>query len=469
MESMAPRLARHVKALTYETLPAQVVEIAKRCVLDYLGVMLRGSTLPQVQAPYALVRDMAARPESTIGGYGVKTTAAYAAYVNGTFGHSCEFDDGHALGGHPGVVVIPTVLALAEAGQRSGKETINAIVAGYETMVLSLACIHTASLHLGWHAMKIQGVFGAAGATAKLLDLEEGEIVNAFGIAGSEVSGVMEYDQSGGEVKRLHAGSTARLGMQSAQLAHHGLTGPSTICEGKRGIWRMYSDKFDADPESFWTGQFYILDTIVKMSPAVGTVHGAIDAAHEIRRRHGVKAEDIAKIDAYVSALTMDHGASIVRPHDCIGAQFSLAFSLGLSFVKGANLLTDYLEPSNWSDPAIMAIAEKVTPIERPTAPGASVLGALVKVTLKDGQVLEFDQPLPRGHPKNPPSMADVEAKFRGLVGGLLPDAQADAIVAAVAKLEAMDDVSELMKLLVLPQGLTDPKSRDHPPKIPAI
>ncbi len=451
MQSVAPRMAQWVKALRYDDLPPEVLHAAKRCILDYLGVMLRGSTLPQVQPAYAYVQDIGAKPQSTIGGYGTKTTPAYAAYVNGTFGHSCEFDDAHLLAGHPGVLVIPAALAISEAHGLSGKALIEGVVAGYEMMIVSGACIHQQQAILGWHNTKVQGVFGAAAATAKLLDLSEEQIVNAFGIAGSDASGTMEYDQSGGEVKRLHAGLASRSGLQAALLAQHGLTGPSTIFEGKRGIWRMFSDKFDNDPEIFWDKGFFIPQTIFKMSPAVGTVHGSIDAAHEIRKRWSFDPAEIERIDAYVSELTFTHGASIVHPTDCIGAQFSLAFSLALAFVKGRTLLSDYLDPDNWTDPAIMAMASKVTPIERDTAPGASILGGMVKVTLKDGRTFEYDQPIPRGDHRNPPSDAELEEKFRGLVDGLMPASQAEAIIAGVATLEDMPDVSVLARLLALP------------------
>ena len=111
-----------------------------------------------------------------------------------------------------------------------------------------------------------------------------------------------------------------------------------------------------------------------------------------------------------------------------------------------------YLKAARWvAGAAIMAMASKVTPIQRDTAPGASILGGLVKVTLKDGRTFEYDQPIPRGDHRNPPSDAELEEKFRGLVNGLMPASQAEAIIAGVATLEDMPDVSVLARLLALP------------------
>ncbi len=449
-ETVAMRMARWVDNLKYEDLPPEVIDMAKRCLLDYLGVLIRGSTFPQVQPVFDYVSEIGGRPDSTVAMRGLKTTPAYAVYANATFAHSCEFDDAHELAGHPGVIAIPVAIAVAEANHMSGKEAILGIVAGYEMMVQAGACIHQIPLHIGWHNTKVMGVFGAAAVVAKMLRMTPEQTTNAFAISGSEAGGVMEYDQSGGEVKRLHAGSAARLGLQSAMVARAGLTGPNTIFEGKRGIWQMFAQgEFDRDPESYWNGAFYILRTMFKMSPAVGTVHGSIDSAREIIKMAKFEPEDIERIDAYVSKLAFTHGASIVHPEDCIGAQFSLAFSLGLVFVKGKASLMDYLDPACWSDPKIMAVADKVHPHIRETQKGASVLGGAVTVTLKDGRTFSYDQLLPRGNWKNPASTAELEEKFRDLVGDLMPKAQVDEIVDKVSKLDTIPDMAEFAKLMV--------------------
>jgi 2-methylcitrate dehydratase PrpD len=449
MESVAPRLARWVDALTYEKLPLDVVELTKKCLLDQIGCQLVGATLPHVQPVFRHVAELAAKGDSTITLYGSRTAPIYAAYVNGTFGHAFEFDDSHALCGHPGVCVISSALAFGEHYRRSGQDLIEAIVAGYQSMALSGAAIHKSSRRLGWHGTKVQGVFGSAAAAAKLLRLDPGKITHALAIAGSEASGTMEYDQSGGEVKRLHAGSASRSGAQAALLAHLGLTGPSTIFEGKRGIFHLFGDGFDADPESFWATDFHIRRTMFKLTPAVFTIHGAIQAALQLHKDKQVDHRDVVRIEAEVAEITVPHGAGIVRPCDMIGAQFSLAFSVGLSLVRGHNRLADYVDSTAWRDPEILAIADRVTVRAVPLAPGVSEFCARLTVHLRDGRTMVQDQPVPRGHHDNPATFADILEKFDTLTAELIAEDQRRKIIDAVQNLEALDDCSRLTKLMV--------------------
>ena len=111
-------------------------------------------------------------------------------------------------------------------------------------MICSVGPIHRRTLELGWHGTKIGGVFGAAAATGKILNLNALELANAFAIAASDASGTMEYDQSGGEIKRFHAGLASRSGVEAAILAAAGLTGPLTIFEGKRGYRPLLARRF---------------------------------------------------------------------------------------------------------------------------------------------------------------------------------------------------------------------------------
>jgi 2-methylcitrate dehydratase PrpD len=316
-------------------------------------------------------------------------------------------------------------------------------------MTLGGAAVHKSARKRGWHPMKMQGPFGAAGSVAWLLGLNEDQITHALAIAGSEASGTMEYDQSGGEVKCVHAGSAARSGAQAADLAMRGLTGPSTIFEGKRGIFALFGDGLDADPEAFWKRDFHLRDTMFKLSPAVFTIHGAIQAAQALGVAHDIRAEDIVCIEADVAEITILHGAGIAHPTDMISAQFSLQFSVACVFVRGHASLADYVDPAAWGNPQINALADKVVVRQTEVAEGASELGARLTVELRDGRRLVHDQPFPRGHYDNPASFDDIFAKFAGLVSGIISDPRRDRIADMVHKLDRLDDCARLAHLLV--------------------
>ena len=106
-----------------------------------------------------------------------------------------------------------------------------------------LLAVRPSSGKRGFHSHGIGAPFGAMATAARLLRLNEGQMLHAFGIAGMHSSGTMEYDQTGGEVKRVIAGVAARSGIQAAMLAQLGLTGPPTIIEGKRGFLKVFADQ----------------------------------------------------------------------------------------------------------------------------------------------------------------------------------------------------------------------------------
>lgn len=442
-EPLTVRTAKWVASLRFDDLPAPVVAMAKRCVLDQIGVQLRGSTLEHVRPAVDLVEEMAARPEAQIMGQALRTTAPYAAYLNGVFGHSCEYDDSHLFSWHPGTVVIPTVLAVGEKLGSSGREVIAALVAGYQAMSVIGGPMREGLHKAGWHGLKVLGPIGAGAATGHLLRLSANQMAQTLAIAISDSSGTMEYDQSGGEVKRLHAGAAARSGVQAAMLAARGFTGPLSAIEGLRGLYRLFAEGGDPDIEKFWSRDFHILDTFFKLRPAVGTVHAPLDAMEALVAAYDFAAGDVAKIEAGVAPYALAHGAAIYRPQDMIGAQFSLAFSMGLLLSRGATRLVDYADPAAWSDPAILELADKVSAHAITFDEGAPQLGSKLRVTLNNGHTFEHYQRAFRGHAENPATDADIEAKFRELVDGLLQDP--DAVISRVARLEEAMTVAGLV------------------------
>ncbi|RED37401.1 2-methylcitrate dehydratase PrpD [Paenibacillus sp. VMFN-D1] len=407
-----------------------------------------GATLPNVQPVRRLAESIKAVPESTISLGDARTNAATAAYVNGTLGHSCEYDDAHMLAWHSSSAVVPAALALAERENASGKGLITAVLAGIQVMCLLGAAMGQGMQTAGWHGSKVMGVFGAAAAAGKILKLSEYELVQAFGIAGSDAGGTMEYDQSGGEVKRLHAGSASRSGLEASLLAQGGFTGPSTIFEGQRGIFRNFGGTADIQSfEDAWN-HWHILDTIFRFFPGVGTVHAPLDAVLHLREENDIDWRDIEEIRVGLVNFAVGHGASITRPTDAISAQFSLGFGIGLQFITGQNSPHDYFDPARWEDHDILSIIDLIKPYAMPIPEGDPALSANVEIMMKDGRHFERYQRGFRGHPVSPASPKDIHDKFYKNLIHVTSVATATDILESVMSIERMTNVHPLTSLL---------------------
>ncbi|MFB7495822.1 MmgE/PrpD family protein [Streptomyces sp. NPDC056161] len=444
---LAERIAAWVTALRYDDLPTEVVERTKLLILDQLGLQLRGATLPNIQPVLELADRQPGKAEATLSHSGARSTVSQVAWVNGTLGHSAEYDDAHAQAWHTNSAVIPAVLALAEREGTSGRDVITAVVAGIQVMGL-LGAATPQMVAIGWHGSKVLGVYGAAAAAGKILGLTTAQLTHAFGVAGSDAGGAMEYDRSGGEVKRLHAGLASRSGTEAAELAQLGLTGPPTIFEGPRGLLHLFGGGGDpAALEAAWD-QWLVLDTIVRFYPGVATNHAPLDAVRLLREEHDIKAADVERIRVGLVDFAVGHGAGVTRPRDAVSAQFSLAFSTGLQFVTGHNAPADYFDPARWTDPEILAVGDRVEPYPMPIPEGDPIFSSQVDIVLRDGTTHGVYQAGFRGHPSRQATAADVRGKFHENVDGLIAPERTDALVALVGGLETQDGVRALAELL---------------------
>jgi 2-methylcitrate dehydratase PrpD len=445
------KLSNHTAKVRYEDIPREAIEKAKDCILDQVGVELIGSTLDWNKIAYRYVLEMAGRAESTIVNYGTKVPALDAVFVNATFGQGCELDDlGFAAGGHLSAATVPVGLALSEKDHVTGRELLSAIVIGCDVMYRLLLSVRPSSGKRGFHSHGIGGPFGAMAVATRLMRLSDAQMLHAFGIAGSHSAGTMEYDQTGGEVKRVHAGIAARGGLQAAMLARLGLTGPPTIIEGKRGFCRVFADQYDIDVITQDLGSdFKIMRIWFKIFPCVATVQGVIDTLAKIIDEHQIRAADVEEIKVGISETSLSHGGAIYEPTDVASAQFSLPFSLALRLLKRDNDLSLYMDPNLWTDPEILAVARKVHSYTDANAKGEQNYNTTMEVKLVNGKVLKAFQQYPPGSPLNPISREELRKKFSKLAGAVLPDSRIDQIIETVDKLETLDDCSKLPPMLV--------------------
>ena len=284
-------LGRFVAELSFERLPAEAVEVARTGFADCIATMIAGAQDP---APQLLRRALApAGGEATLYFSGERAPAPEAAWINGTAGHALDYDDVASLRGHPSTVMVPAILAEGEALDASGRDMLEAYVAGYETWA-ELAARDPGHHHRkGWHPTGIFGPIGAAAACALLRRLDAQRTAHALALAASHSSGVMA--NFGTMTKPFHAGRAAHSGVISARLAEIGFTASPDALEHGQGFLSAVSPEGKADRESpadglgrDWKIVAYRIG--IKKYPACYCTHRALDAMLDLHRAASAEA-----------------------------------------------------------------------------------------------------------------------------------------------------------------------------------
>jgi len=447
------KLAHFVRELIYDNLPADVIRKTKELILDQLGCQLVGSTLPWTQPAYEYAVDYGRkREESTVVNYGFRTASQDAAFVNATFGHAFLGDDADSVcHAHFGSIIVPAALAMGEREMINGKELIRAVVVGYE-VASRLGAAAPLAMSRGFHPGPIFGTFGVAAAVATILRLDEKQGLDAFGIAASHSSGLMEYSLSGGTVNRLHSGIAAHGGIRAALLAQRGFKGPATILEGERGFLRAFSGECQPEEITRALGSMFRVFLIeLKAHCCCGSSSAILDAVSEIKSEHTIHPEEIEEIVVNVSQETFRLTGSIVEPSDITSAQFSGRFGIALRLIKGGNTFKEYSE-ENLKDRNVLALARKTTMLldeKLETLPNSNN-PARVVIRLKKGALYEKTVLAARGSIQNPMTEEEVHQKFRDFASVALPDSRAEAIIDTVSRLDSVENIGQLTQLLVV-------------------
>ncbi len=443
--SYSERISAFVAGLSFDALPTAVVESAKRHLLDTLGVGIVGSAQDNARSALAGVRGIGgASGNSQIWGTAARLGAPYAAIANGVACHVLEYDDTHTDSiTHGSAVLVPAVLAVAEQLGRSGQELITAYVAGWEvTARVGLAA--RGSFHKrGFHTTSVAGVFGAAAAAARLLGLSAGQTGHALGLAGSQVSGVSEYLSNGSSAKSFHPGWAACGGIIAAQMARAGMTGPLTVFEGRYGTFKAYGfvDECDlAALDGELGDRWEVTRVSIKPYPCCHFAHAFIDCVLALRSQ-GVTPKAIESLYCVVPEIELplicEPFAQKLRPDSPYAAKFSLPFLLAATLTDGRIDHNTFMQ-QNVASPELLELANRVS--YRVAEPGETTFPKYfpgwVEARLRDGRVLLERLDINTGNPDNPLSRADVEAKFRSNVSGVLGDSKAEAVISRVNDLD---------------------------------
>lgn len=434
---VAHRLARHALAGSLESSGADAPDVGGRALvermwlllLDYYAVAAGGAALGSTRSARAAV-DLVARP--TEGGHASLVGGGFAsvedaAFANGVAAHGLDLDDTYeAASLHPGTVVFPAALAVAESRARSTGELLAAAAAGYDvTCALGLLLGAQDSYARGFHPTGVAGVVGAAAAVARLLDLDSDQTAYALGLAATMAAGSLEFLSDGSWTKRLNAGHAAATGVRAARLAQAGFTAPRTAFEGRDGFLRQYGAGLVEGrtldlPLRF--GQAAI-DTSVKFYPCCRYMHGNIDLLREVHaERPGLQPDDVEVIEVGViragAGLVADPPGRKLEIASTVDAQFSMPFGAAVALATGTATVAQFAEAPDVAQ-EVAAWLPKVSCVTSPTLEAAfpQTWRAEVRVRLRDGTVIEKAEAAFHGSPGDPATLDQVQDKAVGLLG----------------------------------------------------
>jgi 2-methylcitrate dehydratase PrpD len=423
-------------------LPGPVVEAATACLLDWTGTAIRGSREPLAEALWRVIAAAGEASQSTILGRGRKTSALWASLANGAQSHALDFDDTHVPSLiHGSAPVAPVVLALAEWRGKSGSEALGAFVAGFEVEARIGRAIGHALAERGWHVTGTVGTFGAVVAAGKLLGLDAGRLRQALGIAGTQAAGL---EQSFGTMsKPFHPGKAAMNGLLAALLAQEGFTGPTGILEGTGSFPQTFLGRADLARALDSLGErFEILENSFKPYAACLLTHATIDAGRAIRERWSPVVKEVATVECRVYPLTVKV-AAIPTPRTGLEGKFSLPYCAALGLLVGEGGEQRFSDKAV-KDPELQALTGKVR-VEADSS--LAEAEALMRVTLTDGRVYEEHVKAAHGNPGNPSSRKELEEKFRGLAGSVLPGERVEALVSGIRSFPSLPEVGRLVAL----------------------
>jgi 2-methylcitrate dehydratase PrpD len=458
MTTHAQRLAAFAEQLQFDAIPPDLIARVKLHVLDILGIGLVASRMTYAQAIVETVRTWGGQPQSTVLYYGDRLPMPSAVLANGSFTHGLDFDDTHAESiTHASTCVVPPALAVGEALHADGKALLTAAVAGYETVTRLGAAAPGQFHHHGYHATPICGAFAAGLVAGKLMGLGQEALTCTLGICGSQAAGLQAFLDDGSWTKRLHPGWAAHGGIVAAQLAARGFQGPKTVLEGRFGLFATHvgRDAFDPDRLARRLGQEWETGRIsFKPYPVCHFSHASMDAALALQDQYRIRSEDIVAGEVLVPEaivpVVCEPLAEKQTPTTTYGALFSLPFCVATNLVHGQARLDSFTEAA-LGDPQVLALAARIGYRVEPWPEFPHTFPGGLRLLLRDGRTLERREPINRGHPDNPITLTDVQAKFRANAAHALPAERIEAIIAVVEHLEALPRVADLMALCVAP------------------
>jgi 2-methylcitrate dehydratase PrpD len=436
-------LAKFVSDTREDKIPGEVRHHARRCVTNMLGVALHATQNPATRIFLDLFEEEGGHPKASVLGFGVKTTLQNAVMANGFLAHLDDFDDTFLpTVFHPSAPTVPPALALAEYRHMSGRALLTACALGLEVSCRVASAVQAVRHGAVWHMTGTVGPFGAAAAAGRLLELDTNAMARAFGLAGTQASGLRET--FGTMTKAFHPGRAAQSGLLAAQLAARGFTCTTAILEGEHGfVAALAPARTDRARATASLGDRWdLLDTAFKPYACGILAHAMVDAMRALRARLGPAAESVVRVSSRVNPLAIKL-ESRRDPKSGLESRLSFQHAMAVALIDGAAYPAQFTD-ARASDPAVARLREKIEVTGDDAVPQDA---CELTLTLADGSSCTEHVAHATGTLENPMSDSQIEEKFRALALCVLPQDRVDQLLDVLGRLERLEDVSELIDL----------------------
>jgi 2-methylcitrate dehydratase PrpD len=451
-QSVAAFFAEKVSDLRFEDFLSEEVHWAKIGILDTVGVTLAGANEPCAQILSEALDGSVG--QSIIFGQAKTCSALDAALINGTASHALDFDDcNNTMGGHPSVPILPALFALVDELNVSGKDFMTAYIAGFEVETKLAMMVNFHHYTKGWHPTATLGVFGAAAACSKLLNLNAQQTQVALALAASGAAGIKA--NFGSMTKPMHIGRCAREGLLAAKLAKAGYTANTTdVFEHPQGFLEVYNGKGNYDTSRgllAWAAPFDIVKPgiAIKQYPCCGSTHPAIDCAIELFQNNQLNPDSIETVDIWIHERRLQH-TNRSEPRSELDAKFSVQYVVARALLEGCVSLAHF-EGDAYSDQTVRSFMKKINaqPYDAIQFASDNHFGGQVCIKLRTGEVLEAKVQQPLGRTSDNPLPKDrLKKKFDLCGNGIISEKSLESLYVLIDSLESVNDMRQLTSLL---------------------
>lgn len=449
----------------FDDLPDDAVRAGSIFFLDTVGVACAGKLAPKMDAMVEAASRWGTGGDQGVSVWntGTLASAPVAALLNGYQCHALEYDCVYEPG-----VVLPTapILAalmaraevLAQQGRPpSGRQLLTAFIVAIELSCTLALASRSAMI---FFRPSTTGVFSALAAVASLSPMPRDQLRHAFGIAYSQMCGPMQAHEEGSMMLAMQMGFAARNALQAYDMAELGITGPAQVIDGRFGFFNNFERGGDMPAALARLGApWKVTQLSHKPFPSGRVTHGAIHGLRLLQAEYGLARETVGDQVLRITVGMPPLGVRLVgRP--MVTKPAPNYARLCVPFVSASELLHGGVDPGSFvasrlADPAIEALARKISVVEVPHPDPNAFYPQHLKVELADGRVIERDIPYAWGHPELPLTVAEREQKFK-LCWHLTHDrtpAEDAALEQALEWLSAIERADDCLPLIALLRG----------------